>query len=333
MKDLDYFVLEKLTKDEFEELTKKYGAFDQKGMPKDIWYDWAEYVYNHKEETRKFMAPLIKKEVEELNKKEKKEWIDLPYTFDIYNKGPKNKGFILSIRTMRNIVNRAEHRQVIIDNKEKGTYKDIVEHNFNGTFRCQLPPDAIHFVGTDDNATDNFKKNPNIKTQVYNTTVYFSKPGETPSWEDMCKGWQYYFEMVFNQFKGKVTFIVDRDKYNEKGFILKFADPNIQNDIKEKIKYMKDPERVKELKIEWDKKWDDFYKEQRKIYYDSAINLDGILKQQKEYRIKRVKELEDELIKKGIPQREIDKQVTALLYDFYNSDAKELAKRNKYWGD
>lgn len=46
MKDLDYFILEELTKDEFEELTKKYGATKQKGMPTDLWFDWVEYRKN-----------------------------------------------------------------------------------------------------------------------------------------------------------------------------------------------------------------------------------------------------------------------------------------------
>ena len=36
MKYLDYFILEELTKDEFEELTKKYGAYDQRGMPSEL---------------------------------------------------------------------------------------------------------------------------------------------------------------------------------------------------------------------------------------------------------------------------------------------------------
>ena len=91
------------------------------------------------------------------------------------------------------------------------------------------------------------------------------------SWNDICRGWQYYFEKVFNQFNGKVTFIVDRDPSNEECLTLKFADPKIQKEIEEKIKYLNDPERVTELKLDCDKKMDEYYKEQRRIYYDAAI--------------------------------------------------------------
>lgn len=334
MKDLDYFILEELTKDEFEELTKKYGAYNQKGMPMDVWYDWVDYKNSHEKEAREFLKPLIKKEIDTMNEKEKKQWIDFPYTVDIYNKGPKNKNFILSIKTMISIVRRATHWQTVIGDREKDgwDYKNTCEHYFNGNFRCQLPPDAIHFDAWDDKATDNFKKNPSITTEVYNHTIWFSKPGESPSWNDICKGWRYYFEKVFNQFKGKVTFIIDRDPNNKNGLTMKFADPKIQEEIDKKIKYLKDPERVKELKIDWDKKWDAYYRGTRADAYDNSIgNISN--KDKKEYRTKRMEELEAELIKNGTSQREIDKQVTDLLNDFYWGDEAERRKENKYWGD
>ena len=85
MKDLDYFILEELTKDEFEELTKKYGATKKKGMPTDLLFDWVAYRNKHRAETDKYLAPIIKKEVETLNDREKKLWINLPYKVDIYN--------------------------------------------------------------------------------------------------------------------------------------------------------------------------------------------------------------------------------------------------------
>ena len=334
MKDLDYFILEELTKDEFEELTKKYGAYDQKGMPSDLWDEWLDYKKSHENEADKFLTPLIKKEIDTLNDKEKKQWIDLPYKVDIYNKGPKNKNFIFSIRTMLSIVHRAEHWQTLLGSLEKDgyDYKHTNEYSFNGTFRCQLPPNAIHFEGTDKSFTDNFKKNPKVISEVYNDTVYFNKRGEHPTWDEVCRGWQYYFEKVFNQFKGKVTFIVDRDPSNEEGLTLKFADPKIQKEIEEKIKYLNDPERVKELKIDWDKKMDEYYKEQRRIYYDAAIANNRETKN-KEERTKRMNELEAELVKKGTSQREIDKQVAKLLQDFHSDDVFASRKANKYWGD
>lgn len=339
MKDLDYFILEELTKDEFEEITKKYygegGAIhNQETMPSDIWKDWLDYKNSHKEEAAKLMEPLIKKEINILNSEEKEKWINLPYKVDIYNKGPKNKNFIFGIKTMLSIVNRATHWETSIDKVTKSgyEYKYTYDNYFDGTFRCQLPPNAIHFEGTNDKSTDNFKKNPKIISEVYNETLYFSKHGEGPSWNEICKGWQYYFEKVFNQFKGKVTFIVDRDPSNEEGLILKFADPKIQKEIEEKIKYLNDPERVKELKIDWDKKWDKYYKEKRKEAYDNVFD-EYLPDDLKEYRTNRMNELEDELIKKGTSQREIDKQITKLLNDFYSSDIAEIRRKNRYWGD
>lgn len=320
MKDLDYFILEEITKDEFEELTKKYGATKHKGMPTDLWFDWVEYRNKHREETDKYLVPIVKKEVETLNAREKKLWINLPYTVDIYNKGQKNKDFIFGIRTMLNIVHRARHWETVLN--DDGDYNDTCEYYFNGTFKCQLPPDAIHFEGVDDNATDNFKKNPKIISDVYIDTIYFSKRGERPTWDDICKGWRYYFEKVFNQFKGKVTFIIDVDPTNKDYLTLKFADEKIQKEIDEKIKYMNDPERVKELEIDWNKKWDDYYKKERKKAYDNAV-VNSYYGNEKENRINSMKELEAELIKNGTSQREIDKQVADLLNKFYFADERK----------
>ena len=113
---------------------------------------------------------------------------------------------------------------------------------------------------------------------------------------------------------------------------MKFADPKIQKEIEEKINYLNDPERVKELKIDWDKKMDEYYKEQRRIYYDAAIANNRETKD-KEERTKRMNELEAELVKKGTSQREIDKQVAKLLQGFRSDDVFASRKANKYWGD
>ena len=336
MKDLDLYITEELTQSEVEQLYYKW--YGNKKITKDQLAQFSKWQDDHKEEYDKLskvwdknLRDKINKANDVIEKNEKKMWINLPYTFDIYNKGPKNKDFIFGIRTMQRLFHGAWHWETkVVDDPKYGTIsKSTHEHYYEDEINCELPPDFIHYKDMLDpkDATKNFTKLPEIEHYVWAYGMYFSKPGERPSWNDMCESWREYFDMIFTQYKGKVSMTLCEDPNEADHLLLKFADPKIRKEIDEKLKEMSDIKNIKNIETEWNAKLDKKASEYRKNWEHKAYEYETT--QWIEYLNDEVKKLTDEMLQNKASQRDIDYKVGDLLNELYGRrHPKEI-----YWGD
>lgn len=170
----------------------------------------------------------------------KRNVIKLPYTFDIYNKGPKNTDFKITKLNIYKVFFGAE-------TDDKG---------FDQMIRLPLPANKINYaeVPTSEN-TDNWTKIPEIREYTYCGGWYSDKWVEY-GYSEYNKDWNEYLTSLFKDIKSKVSVTVTEDPEDKtvEGTRLVFTINNdkFNKEREERIKELSDPKHLKEWKDEAD---------------------------------------------------------------------------------
>lgn len=155
----------------------------------------------------------------------------LPYTFDIYNEGPKNVNFKI---TKTNI---------------KKAYFNI-KGNWEDSIACEVPGFACKYEEyPNKESTKNWTELPKVKSYMYNY-AYSGKSRESNNWNAYNREWDAYLKMLKPYFKGKLS--VTLDKLDNKYLVLKVNHPEFQKERNERIKELEDKENLKTMKAEYE---------------------------------------------------------------------------------
>lgn len=201
-----------------------------------------------------YMA-LDRDEIKDLNKKLKDQWIDLPYKTQIYNKGAKNKDFVITRKNIYNIMTRAEHKYYELNSdgkpgSDEWRYSMILRtaNNYFGVL-MDLAPDDITYAKSVDfgdvkDSTDNFTKLPGIKEIIYTRPFWGDNDPESRIITRVLNSYSKYFKSG----KLNIEFVKAPDGYDKSYIYMKVVDPDFIKDKKEKIDKLSDPQNLKDLK-------------------------------------------------------------------------------------
>ena len=180
---------------------------------------------------------------------EGKDIIKLPYTFDIYNEGPKNKDYKI---TKSNI-----YKIFFSIGKEEQTEKDgekIVKfvNSYNQMIRLPLPADKITYKKFPNKEnTKDWTEIPEIQEYTWAGAWYSHKFVEY-NYDKYNKDWNDWFKMIKPFMKGKISVTVIDAGNNVLEFKLNNEQFNKERD--EKIKDLKDIKHLEEWSKEADAK-------------------------------------------------------------------------------
>lgn len=232
---------------------------------------------------------------------ENKEIIKLPYTFDIYNEGPKNKDYRITKSTIYKIFFNIDK----VEKTEDETGITIVKFidNHSQMIKLPLPASEITYkVIPTKESTKNWTEIPEIQQYTYAGAWYSNKNVEY-NYKRYNEDWNKWFNMIKPYMKGKISVTITEEKSNDgKSKILVF---NINNDQfnkerEEKIKEMSNVDNLrswaedadskekaeikkreeeetkrKEAEIEWKKWWDSLSDDERLSYTMGYNNKSG----------------------------------------------------------
>lgn len=191
---------------------------------------------------------------------QKKYWINLPYKFNIYNEGPKNKNFEQSFTYIKRLIENARHT---LYKKSSGSNEPTMstENEYSDGFAIELPAPAMTYwaVGRDElkKASNNFTKIPSIRDKDYFTGTY-----NTDQWNRESRGFASLMRYLQPWFKGGklpcVMKVYDESKDLSRRPPFKLPDNFIVIGIDDKVYNTMRRERVKDLQntdtlVDWAK--------------------------------------------------------------------------------
>lgn len=176
--------------------------------------------------------------------------ISLPYKFDIYNEGMKNKNFDISKKVIYGIWNKlgeyTNTRPIYRYGKEIGNYEEEkyhVEHTYSSDIILPLAADYIGYIEKPDKR--------NTKASTWNGRTADEKQAYNDAWE-------YWFKQLKPYMKGKVSVTIDENREyeghyevryrNKPDLLITINDPKFEADRQAKIKELTNPELLKEWK-------------------------------------------------------------------------------------
>lgn len=169
--------------------------------------------------------------------------LPLPYTFDVYNQGPKNTDFKITKMNIRRIFFGAE---------KEGS-------NFEQMIRVPLPADEINYAKVPDaKNTDNWTKIPAIRQYGY-CGGWYPDSYDGYSYSQWNKDWTKYLTSLFKNFRGKVSMTATEDKNGggSPGYtrlVFSVNDDKFNQAREERIKELQDPKHLEEWKEAADQK-------------------------------------------------------------------------------
>ena len=180
--------------------------------------------------------------------------IKLPYTFDIYNEGPKNKDYKITKSTIYKIFFSIDKKEEF--EKEDGTKVLKFVDNHSQMIKLPLPADKITYREfPNKETTKNWTVVPEIRDYTWAGAWYSNKFAEY-NYSKYNKDWNEWFTMLKPFMKGKISVTIKEsdEKKSYDGKVLEIVVNNDQfnKDREEKIKELKDPKHLKEWADEVD---------------------------------------------------------------------------------
>lgn len=173
---------------------------------------------------------------------EAKEDVKLPYTFDLYNEGPKNKNYWMGKKFIYNTFFDLE------DNHKEHYSQDIL---------LPLSADKLYYKEKPTaSSTDNWTKIPEIETHM-SAGAWYSDKWVEYNYKQYQRDWNDWFAMIKPYMKGKISVTIN--KSNEVDIVewakleISVNDKKFNQDIADKIKEMTDPQLLKDWKDKADK--------------------------------------------------------------------------------
>lgn len=151
--------------------------------------------------------------------------IKLPYTFDIYNSGPKNLNHkITKINIYKIYMNLAN------DNK----------YGYDSMIKLPLAPNDITYAEriNKDN-TDNWTKLPEIKDYMY-AGGYYSEKRVEYNYNDYNRDWDKWLNSLKPYMSGKISVTIRKDDNNKRDLVIEVNNTKFNKERKEKISNLKD---------------------------------------------------------------------------------------------
>lgn len=187
-------------------------------------------------------------------KESKQDKLQLPYTFDIYNEGPKNKDYKITKSTIYKIFFNIDKQERI--EKDGEIVVKFLDHH-SQMIKLPLPADKITYrYFPDKESTKNWTEMPEIKDYTWAGAWYSDKYVEY-NYYDYNKDWNAWFRLIKPYMKGKVSVTIDDS--GEKEYSSKILEIKVNNDLfnkerEEKIKELKDLSNLKKWAEEADRK-------------------------------------------------------------------------------
>ena len=187
---------------------------------------------------------------------EGKDPIKLPYTFDIYNEGPKNKDYKITKSNIYKIffsIGKSEEF-----NKEDGTKVVKFAESHSQMIRLPLPADRITYkeVPNKEN-TKNWTVVPEIREYTWAGAWYSDKFVEY-NYNRYNRDWNDWFKMIKPFMKGKLSVTLsetgEKDHIDWKILGITVNNEQFNKEREEKIKELKDPKHLEEWAQEADAK-------------------------------------------------------------------------------
>ena len=162
-----------------------------------------------------------------------KKTIKLPYTFDIYNSGPKNVGHKITKHNIYKIFFSIEDSAV-----------DFVDE-YAQMIKLPLAPDKIGYKEYPTKAnTDNWTKVPEIVTHMYAGAWYSDKWVEY-NYNNYNRDWDNWLGSLKPYMSGKVSVTLsdsnEKDEIGWKYLVVTVNNDKFNKDREERIKYLQDP--------------------------------------------------------------------------------------------
>lgn len=181
--------------------------------------------------------------------------IKLPYTFDIYNEGPKNKDYKITKSTIYKIFFSVDKTEETTDKDGKKVVKFIDYHD--QMIRLPLPAEQISYKEfPDKSSTKNWTEIPEISQYTWAGAWYSDKYVEY-NYNRYNRDWNNWFKSIKKYMKGKIS--VTLQETGEKEFDGKVLELVVNNDQfnkerEEKIKKLQDVSNLKKWADEADAK-------------------------------------------------------------------------------
>jgi len=220
------------------------------------------------------------------------EIIKLPYTFDIYNEGPKNKDYKITKANIHKIYLAAGRREEF----DKKTGKKMVTFIGDHSEQIRLPLPANHITYKyfpDKENTKNWTEVPELMPYTWAGAWYSDKYVEY-NYREYNKDWNEWFNAIKPYMKGKISVTMQESGHKShfsKELELVVNDERFNKEREERMKAMRDPsnlkkwaeyadakekaeikkrkeeeERKKKAEEEWDKWWNSMTDEERLIW-------------------------------------------------------------------
>lgn len=185
---------------------------------------------------------LIKSCLDNIN--ESNEPIKLPYTFDIYNEGPKNKDYKITKSNIYKIffsIGKEEFEE------NDGTKVVNFVDNYDQMICLPLPANKITYkvFPTKEN-TKNWTEIPQIREYTW-AGAWYSRKFVEYNYQKYNKDWNEWFNMIKPYMKGKISVTISEDKdKNGKYLIFNLNNDKFNQEREEKIKDLKNPKHLEE---------------------------------------------------------------------------------------
>ena len=182
--------------------------------------------------------------------------IKLPYTFDIYNEGPKNKDYKITKSNIYKIFFGIDRTEDFVDKYGNKGIKFIDSHS--QMIMLPLPASEITYktIPTKE-STDNWTKIPEIVDYTWAGAWYSSKFVEY-NYNRYNSDWNRWFKMIKPYMHGKISVTVTdeqaKSKYGYKTLIFTINDDKFNKEREDKLKEMKNPNNLQKWAEEADAK-------------------------------------------------------------------------------
>lgn len=189
--------------------------------------------------------------------------ISLPYKFDIYNEGMKNKNFDISKKVIYGIWNKlgeyTNTRPIYRNGKEIGNYEEEkyhVEHDYLSDIILPLAADYIGYIEKPDKInTNDWTVIPKLRLYTKASTWSGRNADEKRKYDE---AWEYWFRQLKPYMKGKISVTIDENREyvghydvryrNKPDLLITINDPKFEADRQAKITELTNPELLKEWK-------------------------------------------------------------------------------------
>lgn len=231
--------------------------------------------------------------------------VELPYTFDIYNSGPKNRDYKITKATIHNVYFASEQwPEYELDQEEtkKNPGMKIYKARspkYDWAFLISLPLPASEIrykEWPDKSSTSNWTKVPELIDHTYCPSFAW-KPKEAYNWNEYNYMWSDWLDSIHSYMHGKISVTMqksgEKDEFGKEYVELHINDKRFNDERDSKIKEMsdvsnlkkwadeasakekaemerkqKEEEKKRKEQEEWDKWWNSLSDEEKKRQKD-----------------------------------------------------------------